>query len=93
MNVKIRFFARFGQMFGNEVVAQATEGQDVSSLVKSVAQGHQGGIEAVFNAQGQLHESIILIHNGKRLTPAEAQTTKVADQDSLTLFPGAASGS
>jgi sulfur-carrier protein len=93
MNVKIRFFARFGQLFGNEVVAEFTEGQDVSSLVKTVAQGRQGGMEAIFDGQGLIHESIILIHNGKRLTPAEAQNTKLADDDSLTLFPGAATGS
>jgi molybdopterin synthase sulfur carrier subunit len=92
MKVKIRFFARFRELLGTEVFAEPVSGTVVAKLIKDVASKNKLGYDAIFNEHGAFREFVILMRNGKRLEPSDAERTLVADGDDIAVFPPVAGG-
>jgi molybdopterin synthase sulfur carrier subunit len=92
MKVKIRFFARFRELLGTDVIAEVAEGTSFFDLVKQVSAKSTEGHDAIFDDRGTFREFIILMRNGKRIDIADAVTTKVADGDEIAVFPPVAGG-
>jgi sulfur-carrier protein len=92
MTVRIRFFARFRELLGTDIVVDAPEGKVLSDLVKKVAEKNKEGYDAIFNENGVFHEFVILMQNGRRIETADAQKITVADGDEIAVFPPVAGG-
>jgi sulfur-carrier protein len=92
MTVKVRFFARFRELLGTDILVEKKSGTTVAALVKEIAQKKKEGYGAIFDEMGNFHEFVIVMRNGKRLEPAETATVKIADGDEIAVFPPVAGG-
>src|SRR5512139_1949475 len=86
MTIKIRFFARFRELLGTDIIAEAAPGTNVTSLITTIAKKNPEGYDAIFDEKGNFHEFVILMKNGKRIDSADATKTVVADGDEIAVF-------
>jgi molybdopterin synthase sulfur carrier subunit len=92
MTVKIRFFARFRELLGTDIMTDVVAGTMVTPLITSIAKKNPEGYAAIFDKNGTFHEFVILMKNGKRIDIADAAKTPVADGDEIAVFPPVAGG-
>lgn len=92
MTVKIRFFARFRELLGTDIVTDVAPGTMFTSLITTVARKNPAGYAAIFDENGTFHEFVILMKNGKRIEIADAAKTPVEDGDEIAVFPPVAGG-
>jgi sulfur-carrier protein len=92
MTVRIRFFARFRELLGTDIIAEAGAGMTLISLVTTLAQKNPEGYAAIFDENGAFREFVILMKNGRRIDTADASTTLIADGDEIAVFPPVAGG-
>jgi len=92
VTVKIRFFARFRELLGTDIVTDVAPGTIFTSLIASVAKKNPEGYAAIFDETGAFHEFVILMRNGKRIDIADADKTVIADGDEIAVFPPVAGG-
>jgi molybdopterin synthase sulfur carrier subunit len=92
MTVKVRFFARFRELFGGDIVTDAPVGTSFMGMIKEIAGKNREGYAAIFDENGAFREFVILMKNGKRIDCANAALTPVADGDEIAVFPPVAGG-
>jgi molybdopterin synthase sulfur carrier subunit len=92
MTVKIRFFARFRELLGTDIITDAAAGTNFTPLIVTIAKKNPEGYAAIFDEKGAFREYVILMKNGKRIDIADAATTPVADGDEIAVFPPVAGG-
>ncbi|HNX17694.1 MAG TPA: MoaD/ThiS family protein [Methanoregula sp.] len=92
MTVRIRFFARFRELLGTDIVVDVPKNKGLPELVKDIAGKNKEGYDAIFDETGAFHEFVILMQNGKRIETADAAKIKVSDGDEIAVFPPVAGG-
>jgi molybdopterin synthase sulfur carrier subunit len=92
MTVRIRFFARFRELLGTDIVTDVAPGMKCASLITVIAQKNPEGYVAIFDEKGVFREYVILMKNGKRVEIADAAKTAVEDGDEIAVFPPVAGG-
>jgi len=92
MSVKVRFFARFRELLGTDIIINPGEAQVLKELVKGIALRNKEGYQAIFDENGGFREFVILMQNGKRVETTEADTIVVKDGDEIAVFPPVAGG-
>ena len=92
MKVRVRFFARFRELLGAEVIAEPADGTTFLSLVRGITRGNGEGHDAIFDGNGSFREHVILMRNGKRVEAADAEKTLIADGDEIAVFPPVSGG-
>ncbi len=92
MTAKIRFFARFRELLGTDIVVDANGKQNLLDLVQEIAIKNKDGHEAIFDEKGAFREFVILMQNGRRIETSDAGKTLVADGDEIAVFPPVAGG-
>lgn len=92
MTVKIRFFARFRELLGTDLLVAVENGETILSLVRTTARKNQEGYDAIFDETGTFREFVIVMLNGKRVEHGDAAITRIADGDEVAVFPPVAGG-
>jgi len=92
MSVKIRFFARFRELLGSDIMTDVAAGTMFTPLITTVAKKNPEGYAAMFDEKGDFREFVILMKNGKRIDIADAAKTPVTDGDEIAVFPPVAGG-
>jgi molybdopterin synthase sulfur carrier subunit len=92
MTVKIRFFARFRELLGTDIMTEVATGTMFTLLITTIAQKNPDGYAAIFDEKGNFHEFVILMKNGRRVELEDAAKTPVADGDEIAVFPPVAGG-
>jgi len=92
MTVKIRFFARFRELFGTDIMTDVVAGMMFTSLITTIAKKNPEGYDAIFDENGAFREFVILMKNGRRIDIADAGKTPVEDGDEIAVFPPVAGG-
>ncbi len=92
MSVRIRFFARFRELLGSDIVVQAADGTTIAGLLRSTISKNREGNDAIFDETGCMRDYVIVMKNGKRIETADAGKTSVADGDEVAIFPPVAGG-
>ncbi len=87
MSVKIRFFARFRELLGSDIMTDVAAGTMFTPLITTVAKKNPEGYAAIFDEKGEFREFVILMKNGKRIDIADAAKTPVTDGDEIAVFP------
>jgi molybdopterin synthase sulfur carrier subunit len=92
MTVKIRFFARFRELLGTDIITDVAEGTMFPALITTIAKKNPEGYTAIFDENGSFREFVILMKNGRRIDIADAAKTPVVDGDDIAVFPPVAGG-
>ena len=92
MKVRIRFFARFRELLGTDIVVEPPGGTTLAALIREVARRRKEGHEAIFDEGGSFREFVILMRNGKRVEAAGAEELRIADGDEIAVFPPVSGG-
>jgi sulfur-carrier protein len=92
MKIKVRFFARFRELLGTDIIAEPHDGITLTALVSDVARKNKDGHDAIFDEHGTFREFVILMRNGKRVDTADAAKIAVCDGDEIAVFPPVAGG-
>ncbi len=92
MNVKVRFFARFRELLGTELIIEVAEQTTLPDLVKQITQKNIEGHQAIFDEYGHFREYVIVMRNARRVDLADAGENIVADGDDIAVFPPVAGG-
>jgi molybdopterin synthase sulfur carrier subunit len=92
VKVRVRFFARFRELLGTDIIAEPVSGMNLATLVREVARRNREGYTAIFDENGPFREFVILMRNGKRVEAADAEKTEVADGDEIAVFPPVSGG-
>ena len=92
MKARVRFFARFRELLGAEVIAEPAPGTSFLTLVRDITRGNGEGSDAIFDEHGAFREHVILMRNGKRIEAADAEKIPVADGDEIAVFPPVSGG-
>jgi molybdopterin synthase sulfur carrier subunit len=92
MTVKVRFFARFRELLGTDILVRQQDESNLAGLVRDVANRNREGFDAIFDEDGRFREFVIVMRNGKRVELADTGTTAVADGDEIAVFPPVAGG-
>ena len=92
MTVKVRFFARFRELLGTDIPAEMEAGSTLLSLVRGIAEKKKEGYNAIFDENGDFHEFVIVMWNGKRVEHEDAGAVRVSDGDEIAVFPPVAGG-
>ena len=92
MTVRIRFFARFRELLGTDIITEVATGTTFATLITTISQKNPEGHAAIFDEKCNFHEFVILMKNGKRIEIADASKTLVVDGDEIAVFPPVAGG-
>ncbi len=92
MTIRVRFFARFRELLGTDILVKPKSGTTLADLVREIAQKNSEGHDAIFDEKGNFREFVILMRNGKRVEIPNAGKTIVADGDEIAVFPPVAGG-
>jgi len=92
MKVKVRFFARFRELLGTELIAEVAEQTTLPDLIKQITQKNIEGHQAIFDERGHFREYVIVMRNARRVDLADAEKNIVADGDDIAVFPPVAGG-
>jgi molybdopterin synthase sulfur carrier subunit len=92
VKVRVRFFARFRELLGTDIIAEPPSKTVFAALIREVARKNREGYDAIFDERGAFREFVILMRNGKRVEAADAEETRVADGDEIAVFPPVSGG-
>jgi molybdopterin synthase sulfur carrier subunit len=92
MSIRIRFFARFGELLGTDIDIEEEKDLTLESLVKNVAGKNQQAYDLIFDELGKFRDIVILMQNGKRINNADAKKTILESGDDIAVFPPVAGG-
>jgi molybdopterin synthase sulfur carrier subunit len=92
MTAKVRFFARFRELLGTDIIVEPRTGTTLAGFVSEIARKNKDGYDAIFDEDGTFREFVIVMRNGKRVETADAATVLVADGDEIAVFPPVAGG-
>jgi molybdopterin synthase sulfur carrier subunit len=92
MIAKVRFFARFRELLGTDIMAEPDAGTTLAALVSEIAAKNKEGYDAIFDENGSFREFVIVMRNGKRVEIPDTGTTVVSDGDEIAVFPPVAGG-
>ena len=92
MSIKVRFFARFRELLGTDLIIDYPAGATLAPFIRDIAMKNQDGCDALFDEHGTFREFVIVMRNGKRIEHKDTATLPLADGDEIAIFPPVAGG-
>jgi|WetSurMetagenome_2_1015567.scaffolds.fasta_scaffold41047_2 sulfur-carrier protein len=92
MIIRMRAFAQFKELIGNDLQVEIREGADVMVLLRQLAGNNPKVQEAFFDPSGDLKEYVILMVNRKRIQRDQAEGVTLHEGDEVAVFPPVAGG-
>ncbi len=92
MEVKIRFFAKFGEIFGREHLIEVSDETQIIDAIKAITARKQDNEAVIFDESGHFRSFVIVMKNKTRIQHHETFTLTVSDGDEIIVFPPVAGG-
>jgi molybdopterin synthase sulfur carrier subunit len=92
MSIKVRFFARFRELLGTDLIIDYPAGATLAPFIRDIAKKNKDGYDALFDEHGTFCEFVIVMRNGKRIEHGDTATLLLADGDEIAIFPPVAGG-
>jgi ThiS family. len=94
MRIKIKFYARFQEYFGSEIIKEIDNNSTdtLKSIAKSVTEDNPEGQAFIFDDAGNFYDYVILMKNGERIYSDNADEIFVEDGDEIRIFPPVSGG-
>jgi molybdopterin synthase sulfur carrier subunit len=92
MIIRLRAFAQFKELIGNDLLVELKEGMSVMMLLRQLADNKPDVHEAFFDQSGELKEYVILMVNKKRIPRDHTVEYALHNGDEVAVFPPVAGG-
>lgn len=92
MQIHIRAFAQFGELFGHEMTIEISEASTIPDALVLICDGEEEKVRALFAENGSVHDYLILVRNRVRVEREDIATLTLAAGDELALLPPVAGG-
>jgi len=92
MQVRVRTFARFREIFGDGLELDLDEGATLADLLGVLRDRFPEGRDALFDDTGSVKGYVILLHNKTRVRRSEIAATVLEDGDEVAVLPPVAGG-
>jgi molybdopterin converting factor small subunit len=87
MQVKVRFYGNFSELFGTEEkMVELKEGATVGELVKGLC-GSKQCFRAIFDESGKPRRDAYILCKCKKVKLIDEEKTKLEDGDVIILYP------
>lgn len=91
LNITIRSFAKFRELFGEINSITVGEGTSLLGALLAFAKIRSNGMEEIFSG-AKLNPHIILMYNKERIDSNDAKTITLKDGDEIVLYPPVSGG-
>jgi molybdopterin synthase sulfur carrier subunit len=92
MEIKMRAFARFSELFGTACTVDVPEGSTVISVLRTIIADDREKMDALFTKDGLVHKHIIIVVNRARIEHDDLPVHVLGQGDELVLLPPVAGG-
>jgi len=92
MNIRMRAFAQFGELFGTETTLEVSGPSTIPETLHRICEGSEEKRQALFDESGAIHPYIILVRNRVRVDRDELYVLRLGEGDELALLPPVAGG-
>ncbi len=97
IKIKIKFFARFSEIFGRETIFEYGngDGESKNSLkdaVSSFCRRYPDKYGEVFTKDDEFQDYVLIMHNLTRIDRDDAGEVKLSDGDEIAVYPPVAGG-
>jgi molybdopterin synthase sulfur carrier subunit len=91
MKVRVKAFAGFRHILGNEIWMELPEKATVKELLDALC-ASRGPLRSLLYDSGGLREDVNILINGKNIASLKGEGSELAEGDELALFPAAIGG-
>jgi molybdopterin synthase sulfur carrier subunit len=93
MDLQLRFFATFREAVGQKTLDHEFEdGATVGEILRALESEYDGLEGQLLDDQGDLQPNLNILKNGREVLHMEGTETRMADGDTLSIFPPVAGG-
>lgn len=92
MKIRIRAFARFREIFGEETELLVPDGTTLAGALAEFAALSPEGPGALYEQGGVLRRYVVLMKNGARIGHASADGEVLREGDEVVVYPPVAGG-
>jgi molybdopterin synthase sulfur carrier subunit len=92
MIIRVRAFAQFKELIGNDLQVELEEGGGVMTLLHQLADNNPNAYDAFFEQSGELKEYVILMVNRERIQRDQVAGFTLHNGDEVAVFPPVAGG-
>jgi len=90
MIIRVRAFAYFREILGNERYVELKEGSDLGDLLKVISEERRAR-DLLFDSSGNLRDHVVLMRN-RRNVSSGSLALELKDGDEVAVFPPVAGG-
>ncbi len=87
MRVKVRVFAKFREIAGEETCLDMKEGSTIGGLLDAISASHPELKAYLFNSDGTVGDGVTILRNRKGLEVPDPQKTALEEGDEVALLP------
>ena len=87
MQVKVKFFATFREIFNaNEIEIELEGAPNLQQLLNSLCKSRKCRRQ-IFERSGELRPSVVILKNGKQIQSLDGVQTSLEAGDTIAMFP------
>lgn len=90
--VHVRTFARFRELFGDNLEVRVKVPATVRSVVEEIVRMNPQGAQEIIDGKGNLGKSVIVLVNRERISGNGREDYPVRPGDEIALYPPVAGG-
>jgi len=91
MIIKVKAFARFGEVLGKELDLELDAKSDMEGLL-SVLCASRDAYDLIFDESGRIREYVNILKGGRHIRSLDGIRTALEDGDEIAIFPPVAGG-
>ncbi len=92
MKIKVRAFAAFREILGEDFVLDIHEGTTLSSVLDLIGSRSDDARRTLFDQKGSLKGHVIVMVNRTRQNRSELESRILSDGDEVAIYPPVAGG-
>ncbi len=91
MIIRVKAFARFGEVLGKELDLELDHGSDIEGLL-AVLCASRDAHDMIFDESGTIRDYVNILKGGRHIRSLDGVRTALEDGDEVAIFPPVAGG-